>query len=139
MRNKAIKPSPVLDLELIASQTHDRISKLLDTISKSSYLSELILSRTNLKITEQITSESVSFRYQHDNVVEEDLEGINRMVLYEVWKNNVKTLTDTRVSGKYSLKTLDINCLSYLDLDILVEQVASIGEALVPGYLVEST
>ena len=107
----------------------------LEKMDKTNYLAELVIKEPHLEIEEPIVSDFLYFRYIFPRVEELDLEGINRMILNEMWKTGRDFIEEDIVGGKYFLKACNINKFSYSDLDILVEQITTIGNVLVKEYL----
>ena len=131
---RAIKP-PEMDLYALGSQINKK-NDFLRSLSHAHYLSELVTREPHLEITAQPDADAVYFRYVFDDIDEQDLAGVNRMILYELWAMENKMMLDDKKGGKYTLKACEINKISvFSDLDILVEQVTSIGDVLVREYL----
>ena len=84
-----------------------QLTNFLGTIDKAQYLSDLVSQYSDLELTAPTENGVVWFRYIHDNVQREDLDGVNRMILYELWRNN-QQIDDEVVLGKYSLKVSNI-------------------------------
>jgi len=130
---RAIKP-PEMDLYALGSQIN-KTNDFLRSLTRAQYLSELVEREPNLEITTPPDSDVVWFRYVFDNVDEQDLAGVNRMILYELWAMENKMMLDDKIMEKYTLKACELNKLSvFSDLDILIEQVTSIGDVLVREY-----
>ena len=124
-----------IDLFALGSQIN-KTNDFLRSLTYAQYLSELVKRESHLEITAPPDSDVVWFRYVFDGVDEQDLAGVNRMILYELWAMGNKMMLDDRVMGKYTLKACELSKLSvFSDLDILVEQVTSIGDVLVREYL----
>ena len=108
----------------------------LENIDQAAYLAELVRREPNLEITLPVESDVLYFRYVFAGVHELDLEGINRAILYELWRNNCRFIGDSTVNGKYMLKASTSNqCSKFSDFDILVEQIITIGNIIVREYL----
>lgn len=71
----------------IMNKPRTRKTNPLNNLNQTQYLTELIKNEPNLETTKPKTDKTIWFRYKHNNIHEQDLEGINRMILYELWKN----------------------------------------------------
>ena len=111
----------------------DLVQQNIDQIH---YLAELIRKEPNLEIMASVVSNVVCFRYVHDEVDESDIEGLNRMILNELWKINALMISSTMINGRYMLRACNVNHRSkYSDFNILIERITSIGETLAKEYL----
>ena len=117
-------------------ESFENMRNFLQNIDQSTYLAELIKREPNLEITLPVESDVLYFRYVFAGVHESDLDGINRVILYELWRNNCRIISDSTIDGKYMLKASTINqCSKFSDFDILVEQIITIGNIIVKEYL----
>ena len=108
----------------------------MENIDQAAYLAELVRKEPNLEITLPVESDALYFRYVFAGVHELDLDGINRVILYELWRNNCRIISDSTINGKYMLKASTSNqCSKFSDFDILVEQIITIGNIIVKEYL----
>jgi glutamate/tyrosine decarboxylase-like PLP-dependent enzyme len=121
---------------LLRAFGRDKYSALVQqNIDQIHYLAELIRKEPNMEITAPVVSNAVCFRYVHDGVNESDIEGLNRMILTELWKINALMISATTINGKYMLRACNVNHRSkYSDFDVLVERITSIGETVVKEY-----
>jgi len=130
-------PKPLHDKQelpdVIAHSLLENVDSFLDAFDKPQYLAELVINTPCLELTAPIEEGNVWFRYTHRGVHPDDLDGINRMILYELWRNN-QTMGDEVKQGKYSLKASNL-IQDYLRLNMLVEQIRCIGSNLVSEYL----
>jgi hypothetical protein len=112
----------------------DNLECFLRNLDKVHYLAEIVINEPHLEIKKPLVSDFLYLRYIYPNVIEFDLEGINRMILNEMWKTN-SDIQEEKVEGKYYLKVSNIKQSCYSDLDILIEQIITIGDILVKEYL----
>jgi hypothetical protein len=83
-----------------------------------------------------VVSNIACFRYNPDDVNESDIEGLNRMILNELWKINGLMISSTTIKGRYMLRACNINHRSkYSDFDVLIERITSIGNALSKQFI----
>jgi aromatic-L-amino-acid decarboxylase len=122
---------------LLRAFGRDKYSSLVEqNIDQIQYLAELMRNESNIEVTAPVVSNVVCFRYVHDGVDESDIEGLNRMILTELWKINGLMISDTTINGRYMLRACNVNHRSkYSDFDVLVERITSIGNALSKQFL----
>ena len=111
----------------------------LNNLNQTQYLTELIKNEPNLETTKPKTDKTIWFRYKHNNIHEQDLEGINRMILYELWKNGQENINEDTINGKYTLKTHITQHKKHLDYNILIEQITTMGNIFAKQYTQENT
>jgi glutamate/tyrosine decarboxylase-like PLP-dependent enzyme len=114
----------------------EKYSKIVEqNIDQIHYLAELMRSEPNLEVTVPVISNIVCFRYFQEGLDENDVEGLNRSILHELWKFNDFMITDTTIKGKYMLRACNVNHRSlYSDFNILTERIKSIGKTLAKEY-----
>lgn len=117
---------------LIRAYGRDKYSKLVQqNIDQIYYLADLIRKEPNLEITAPLVSNVVCFRYVHEGLSEAFSEKLNRMILGELSKINIRMISDTKIKGRHTLRACNVNHRSkYSDFDILVNRLTSIGETL---------
>jgi aromatic-L-amino-acid decarboxylase len=122
---------------LLRAFGRDKYSDLVQqNIEQIHYLAELIRKEPNMEMMAPVVSNVVCFRYVHDGVNESDIEGLNRMILNELWKINGLMISSTTINGRYMLRACNVNHRStYSDFDVLVERITSIGETVAKEYL----
>jgi glutamate/tyrosine decarboxylase-like PLP-dependent enzyme len=122
---------------LMRAYGRDKYCRLVEqNIEQIHYLAELVRLEPRLEITAPLVSNVLCFRYVHEGVGESDLDGVNRMILGELWKINWGMISDTTIKGKYMLRACNVNHRTrYSDFDILVEQITTIGNVLAKEYL----
>ncbi len=122
---------------LLRAYGRDKYCKLVQqNIDQINYLGELVRREPNLEITVPIISNVLCFRYFRDAVSDADLDEVNRMIMYELWKINWGMISDTRIKGKYTLRVCNVNHrTTFRDFDILIEEVTNIGDILAQEYL----
>jgi glutamate/tyrosine decarboxylase-like PLP-dependent enzyme len=122
---------------LLRTYGRDKYSRLVEqNIDQIHYLAELIRKEPNMEIMAPVISNAVCFRYVPDDINESDIEGINLMILNELWKINALMISSTTIKGKYMLRACNVNHRSkYSDFNILVERIKSIGKTLAKEYL----
>jgi glutamate/tyrosine decarboxylase-like PLP-dependent enzyme len=122
---------------LLRAFGRDKYSSLVEqNIGQIHYLAELMRNEPNIEVTAPVASNVVCFRYVHDGVDERDIEGLNRMILTELWKINGLMISDTTINGRYMLRACNVNHRSkYSDFDVLVERITSIGNALSKQFI----
>ena len=121
--------------ETINNVNWDKLMGFLEKMDKTNYLAELAIKEPHLQIEEPIVSDFLYFRYIFPRVEELDLEGINRMILNEMWKTGRDIIEEDIIRGKYFFFFCNIKEFSYSELDILIEQITTIGNVLVKEYL----
>jgi aromatic-L-amino-acid decarboxylase len=121
---------------LLRAFGRDKYSDLVQqNIDQIHYLAELIRKEPNMEMMAPVVSNVVCFRYVHDGVNESDIEGLNRMILIELWKINGLMISSTTINGRYMLRACNVNHRStYSDFDVLVERIKSIGKTLAKEY-----
>jgi len=122
---------------LLRAYGRDKYSKLVQqNIDQIHYLADLVDREPNLEMTVPVVSNIACFRYIHESLSEIDLEKLNRDILSELWKINVKMFNDTKIKGKHTLRVCNVNHrTTNSDFDILVERITSKGDKLVKDYL----
>ena len=122
---------------LLRAYGREKYSKLVEqNIDQIHYLAELMRKETNIELMAPVVSNVVCFRYVHDDVDESDIEGLNRLILNELWKINGLMISSTTINGRYMLRACNVNHRStYSDFDILVERITSIGETVPKEYV----
>ena len=87
------------------------------------YLAGLIELEPHLEFIAPFEGESLCFRYVFDGVDELDLVGVNRMILYELWRLKQGRITEYVFQGRYGFIASNIGAgMGFQDLNILVEQ-----------------
>lgn len=120
----------------LESQMNKAMKSFLENFNHINDLTELIRREPHLELTAPIETDNIFFRYIYSGVDEQDVAGINRMILYELWAMNNPFMHDDIVKGKYTLKACELKSLSRVsDIDILIEQIISIGNVLVREYI----
>ena len=105
-------------------------------IDQIKYLAELIRKEPCLEVSVPVVSNVVCFRYRREEMSEVDVEGINRMILGELWKINFGMISDTVLDGVYMLRACNVNHRSrYSDFDVLVERIKNIGDTIAKELL----
>ncbi|MBD3171379.1 hypothetical protein GF326_02800 [Candidatus Bathyarchaeota archaeon] len=82
-----------------------RKTKPLNNLNQTQYLTKLIKNEPKPRDHQTKRDKTIWFIYEHNNIHEQDLEGINRMILYELWKNGQENIKEDTINGKYTLKT----------------------------------
>lgn len=119
----------------MASEPKGIVADFLKKLDPAVYLAELIMREPHLEITKPPRSGELWFRYTHTGVNDLDMEGVNRMILYELWKTETLNIEEDRIENGYTLHAQNLNQCSYIDLDILIERITSIGRTLITEYL----
>ncbi|MBD3171676.1 hypothetical protein GF326_04330 [Candidatus Bathyarchaeota archaeon] len=119
----------------MASEPENKVADFLKKLDPAIYLAKIIRREPHLELTKPPLSGELWFRYTHTGVNDLDMEGINRMILYELWKTETLSIEEDRVEGSYTLYAQNLDKSNYMDLDILIERVTSIGRILITEYL----
>jgi glutamate/tyrosine decarboxylase-like PLP-dependent enzyme len=114
----------------------DRYSSLVEqNIDQIHYLAELIRKEPNMELMAPVVSNVACFRYIPDGVDDSDIEGLNQVILNELWKINALMISSTTINGRYMLRACNVNHRStYSDFNVLIERIKSIGETVAKEY-----
>ncbi len=122
---------------LLGAYGREKYSRLVQqNIDQIHYLADLIENEPSLEVTAPVTSNVVCFRYIVDELSEDEIEKLNRMILGELWKFSLWIISDTTIGGKYTLRACNVNHRSkYSDFNELLERIKSIGKTLTKEYI----
>ncbi len=110
----------------------DIFGRLIDqNIRQARYFADIIEKQDNIELVAKVNMNIVCFRYNPGEIDEEELELINKKILYAMYDRGIVAPSYTRIFGKYCLRIAITNHRSRLsDLDILLNELNEIIELL---------
>jgi glutamate/tyrosine decarboxylase-like PLP-dependent enzyme len=114
---------------LLRAYGKEKYSRLIQqNIDQINYLTRLIEAEPELEVTFPVMSNVVCFRYNPNNLTEQELEELNKMIIQDLYQINFWIISDTTIKGKYTLRACCTNHRSKKhDFDFLVNEVKKIG------------
>jgi glutamate/tyrosine decarboxylase-like PLP-dependent enzyme len=100
-------------------------------IDQALYLTHLLNQASGIEIIAPVCLNIVCFRYAGKGMSEDEIKGLNRRILIELWLNKNMFPSDTTLSGKYALRVCFTNHRSKReDIDRFVDDVKEIANRL---------
>jgi glutamate/tyrosine decarboxylase-like PLP-dependent enzyme len=110
----------------------DKIGRVIDqNIRQAQYLASLVERHSKLELLAPVSLNVVCFRYVQAGLEDAQLNALNEELLIQLHESGVAVPSGTQVRGRYALRCAITNHRTRMeDLDILVENVVRIGDAL---------
>jgi aromatic-L-amino-acid/L-tryptophan decarboxylase len=122
---------------LIKEHGIDKYRRLIDqNIAQAVYLAKSIENNLQLELAAPVPLNVICFRFIDSNLTNEQLNDLNREILYRLQEDGVAVPSSTVLQGRFVLRLAITNHRSRReDFDILVEKVIELGRSLVKDQL----
>ena len=111
------------------------MAEWLHNVEQVQYLKSLVTNNPKLELTAPAPLNLLCFRYKGNLTDEDQLNSLNKELLFQLHESGVALPSYTILKGKYSLRVANCNHRTIReDFKILVNKVLEIGEKLEPGF-----
>jgi aromatic-L-amino-acid/L-tryptophan decarboxylase len=117
----------------------DKYRRMIEqNVAQASYLVELIEESEELELMAPAPLNIVCFRYKPVGFTEEELDGLNKEVLFQIQEQGIAGPSSTVLDGRFAIRVAISNHRSRLDdFDVLACEVSRIGRELAGTHAFE--
>jgi aromatic-L-amino-acid/L-tryptophan decarboxylase len=110
----------------------DKYRRLIEqNVAQARHLAELIDSNAELELMAPAPLNIVCFRYRPLGFTEEELDGLNKEILFQIQERGIAAPSSTVLNGKFAIRVAICNHRSrFEDFDVLAREVCRIGREL---------
>jgi aromatic-L-amino-acid/L-tryptophan decarboxylase len=102
-------------------------SQIRRNVEQAAYLVERVRASESLRLAAPPSLNVVCLRFHSDRHSADELDGINKRILEELWSSGVAVISDTKLGGRLALRVAVTNHRSRIeDFDVLVEALERI-------------
>lgn len=111
----------------------DKYRRMIEqNVAQARYLMGLINLNPELELMAPAPLNIVCFRYKPAGFPEEELDGLNKEILFQIQEQGIAAPSSTVIDGKFAIRAAISNQRSrFEDFDVLVREVRRIGRELV--------
>jgi aromatic-L-amino-acid/L-tryptophan decarboxylase len=110
----------------------DKYRRMIEqNVAQARHLVELIESSEELELMAPAPLNIVCFRYRPARFTEEELDGLNREILFQIQEHGIAAPSSTVINGRFAIRVAISNHRSrFEDFDVLAREVCRIGREL---------
>ncbi len=108
------------------------------SVELAKYLETLVDKSDKLQLIAPVSLNIVCFRYVHEKLSEEQLNELNKELLFRLQNSGIAVPSNKRLQGKYCIRAaITSHRTKPSDMDILIKEVEKIGDVLIHNRLKE--
>ncbi|HZY36448.1 MAG TPA: pyridoxal-dependent decarboxylase [Mucilaginibacter sp.] len=97
-------------------------------IAQALYLAERVTKENCLELLAPVSLSIVCFRFRKDDLTNDELNALNREIIFDLQESGIASPSSTILGGKYAIRVCIVNHRSVKeDLDVLISETLRIG------------
>ena len=114
----------------------DKYRRMIEqNVAQARYLVCLVDSRVDLELMAPAPLNIVCFRYRPAGLAEEELDGLNKEILFQLQERGIAAPSSTVLNGKFTIRVAICNQRSrFEDFDLLAREVVRLGNQLLQRF-----